>query len=98
MRQVGAYQEKTGYPTQKPLKILERIILVHSNPGDRVLDFFAGSGTTGEAAAKHGREFVLVDSNEQAMEVMQRRLDRFLPTTARTNASPVSEPALFGSD
>lgn len=67
-------KEKTGYPTQKPVRILERIILVHSNPGDRVLDFFAGSGTTGEAAAKHGREFVLVDSNEQATEVMGRRL------------------------
>lgn len=67
-------KEKTGYPTQKPIKILERIVLVHSNPGDRVLDFFAGSGTTGEAAARHGRSFVLVDSNAEAVEVMARRL------------------------
>ena len=50
-------KEKTGYATQKPLGVLERIVKVHSNPGERVLDFFAGSGTTGEAAAKHGREF-----------------------------------------
>ena len=70
-------KEKTGYPTQKPLKLLERIIKVHSNPGDVVLDFFAGSGTTGEAAAKHGRGFVLVDQNKEAIEVMQKRLEKY---------------------
>jgi site-specific DNA-methyltransferase (adenine-specific) len=47
-------KEKTGYPTQKPLKLLERIVRVHSDVGDWVLDFFAGSGTTGEAAARLG--------------------------------------------
>lgn len=69
-----AGRERTGYPTQKPLKILERIVAVHSRPGDRVLDFFAGSGTTGEAAARAGRDFVLVDHSEEAVEVMTRRL------------------------
>lgn len=72
-------RERTGYPTQKPLKILERIIRVHSNPGDRVLDVFAGSGTTGEAAAVNGRSVTLVDENEQAVEVMLQRLERFSP-------------------
>lgn len=67
-------KERTGYPTQKPLAILERIVRVHSRPGDRVLDCFAGSGTTGEAAWKHGRSAVLVDQNPQAVEVMGRRL------------------------
>ena len=67
-------REKTGYATQKPLGILERIVKVHSNPGDLVLDFFAGSGTTGEAAAKHGREFVLVDDSAEAVAVMEKRL------------------------
>lgn len=67
-------KEKTGYPTQKPLAILSRIIRVHSNPGDAVLDFFAGSGTTGEAALRLGRRATLVDNNPQAMEVMARRL------------------------
>ncbi|MBR6975694.1 MAG: site-specific DNA-methyltransferase [Ottowia sp.] len=67
-------KEKTGYPTQKPLAILSRIIRVHSNPGDAVLDFFAGSGTTGEAALRHGRRATLVDNNPQALEVMARRL------------------------
>ena len=67
-------KEKTGYPTQKPLGIVERIVRVHSNPGDVVLDFFAGSGTTGEAAAKLGRDFILVDDNPEAIRVMERRL------------------------
>ena len=67
-------REKTGYPTQKPLGILERIVKVHSDPGDTVLDFFAGSGTTGEAAARNGRSFVLVDSNPEAARVMAGRL------------------------
>ena len=67
-------KEKTGYPTQKPLGIVERIVRVHSNPGDVVLDFFAGSGTTGEAAAKLGRDFIMVDNNPEAFEVMVRRL------------------------
>ena len=67
-------KEKTGYPTQKPLGILERIIRVHSNPGDRVLDFFAGSGTTGAAAQRNERSFLLVDSNPQAIQVMEQRL------------------------
>ncbi len=72
-------REKTGYPTQKPLKLLERVVRVHSNPGDVVLDFFAGSGTTGEAAAKHGRGFVLVDESPEAIAIMQRRLAPYGP-------------------
>ena len=67
-------KEKTGYATQKPLGILERIVRVHSNPGDRVLDFFAGSGTTGVAAAKNGREFLLIDESAEAIAVMEQRL------------------------
>lgn len=67
-------REKTGYPTQKPLKLLERIVRVHSNPGDLVLDFFAGSGTTGMAAANLGRRFLLVDSSGEALDVMRKRL------------------------
>lgn len=72
-------KEKTGYPTQKPLGVMERIIKVHSSTGDLVLDFFAGSGTTGEAAAKHGRRFLLVDSNQEAVRVMRERLANFTP-------------------
>ena len=67
-------KEKTGYATQKPLGILERIVRVHSNPGDMVVDFFAGSGTTGEAAARNGRRFVMVDASAEAVRVMEKRL------------------------
>jgi len=69
-----AGKERTGYPTQKPLKILDRIVRVHTSPGDLVLDFFAGSGTTGEAAARNGRRFLLVDENPEAIAVMRERL------------------------
>ena len=67
-------QEKTGYPTQKPLGILNRIVKVHSNPGDVLLDFFAGSGTSGEAAARNGHNFILIDNNRAAFDIMCRRL------------------------
>ena len=65
--------EKTGYPTQKPLGILRRIVAASSRPGDTVLDFFAGSGTTGAACLELGRRFVLVDSNPEAIATMRRR-------------------------
>ena len=67
-------KERTGYPTQKPVKILERIVRVHSEPGDLVVDPFAGSGTTGEAAARLGRDYLLVDENPDAVRVMRERL------------------------
>ena len=66
-------KEKTGYPTQKPLGILRRIIQASSREGDTVLDFFAGSGTTGAAAAELHRNFILVDRNPEAISVMQER-------------------------
>jgi len=72
-------KERTGYPTQKPLAILERIVKVHSNPGDMVMDFFAGSGTTGVAAARNDRLFVLVDSNPEAVQVAAKRLTEYTP-------------------
>ena len=66
-------RERTGYPTQKPLLISRRIIQASSNPGDLVLDFFAGSGTTGVAARELKRRFLLVDNNLDALRVMHRR-------------------------
>jgi DNA modification methylase len=67
-------REKTGYPTQKPEGILRRIVQASSRPGDRVLDFFAGSGTTGAVASALGRDAVLVDDNPDAVAVMRRRM------------------------
>ena len=66
-------KEKTGYPTQKPVGVLRRILLASSNPGDKVMDFFAGSGTIGSVCLELGREFILVDNNPQAIEVMKQR-------------------------
>lgn len=78
-------KEKTGYATQKPLGIVRRIVRVHSNPGDTVLDFFAGSGTTGEAAAIEGRGFILVDQSLQAVRTMADRLGPFNPKLIGTD-------------
>lgn len=66
--------EKTGYPTQKPLGILNRIVKVHSAPGDTLLDFFAGSGTLGESAALHKCSSILIDNNIPAIKQIMNRL------------------------
>ena len=68
-------KERTGYPTQKPLGILRRVVQASASRGDLVLDFFAGSGTTGAACLELGRRFVLVDNNPEALAVMARRFD-----------------------
>jgi len=69
-----ASAERTGYPTQKPVRLLERIVAASSRPGDLVLDPFAGSGTTGVAAARLGRRWLLVDRNPAAVEIARTRL------------------------
>jgi site-specific DNA-methyltransferase (adenine-specific) len=66
--------ERTGYPTQKPHGILRRIVQASTEPGDLVLDFFAGSGTTGAAALELGRRVLLVDESPDAVAVMRQRL------------------------
>ncbi|MEE9311977.1 MAG: site-specific DNA-methyltransferase [Planctomycetota bacterium] len=68
-------KEKTGYPTQKPQGIMQRLITASSSEGELVLDFFAGSGSTGEACLKLGREFLLVDQNPEAIAVMKKRFE-----------------------
>ncbi|MDE0546622.1 site-specific DNA-methyltransferase [Microbacterium sp. C7(2022)] len=80
-------REKTGYPTQKPEGILRRIVQASSRPGDRVLDFFAGSGTTGAVASALGRDAVLVDSSGDAVAVMRRRM----PHARIASSSPHSD-------
>jgi len=66
-------KEKTGYPTQKPVGVLRRIVAASSQPGEQVLDFFAGSGTIGDVCLEMGRKFILVDNNPQAIAVMKKR-------------------------
>jgi site-specific DNA-methyltransferase (adenine-specific) len=68
-------KEKTGYPTQKPIGILRRIIQASSKERDVVLDFCAGSGTTGVVADQLGRRFILIDQNPEAIEVIKQRLE-----------------------
>jgi site-specific DNA-methyltransferase (adenine-specific) len=72
-------KERTGYPTQKPLKLLERIVAASSNRCDLVADFFCGSGTTGVAAKRLGRRYLLVDDNPAAVAIAARRLDDATP-------------------
>jgi DNA modification methylase len=68
------HNERTGYPTQKPVALLERIVLASSNPGDIVADFFCGSGTTPFVAAKHGRRFLACDEKFRALHTTRSRL------------------------
>ena len=68
------HNERTGYPTQKPEALLERIVLASSNKNDIVADFFCGSGTTALAAAKHGRKFITCDESIRAVHTAKARL------------------------
>ncbi len=72
-------KERTGYPTQKPQALLERIIRVHTSRSDYVLDFFGGSGTTGAAACVLGRKFILIDTNQAAITIAHKRLKQYNP-------------------
>jgi site-specific DNA-methyltransferase (adenine-specific) len=70
-------KERNGYPTQKPLGIINRIIRASSNPGEVVMDFFAGSGTVGESCLKLGRDFILIDNNLESMDTMKVRFSPY---------------------
>lgn len=67
--------QRTGYDTQKPLKLLERIVRSSSRPGGLVMDLFVGSGTTADAAVKNGRRFLAADVNPLSMQLVRRRTD-----------------------
>ncbi len=69
-------KERVGYPTQKPLALLERVILSSSNPGDLVLDPFCGCGTTIEACARLGRRWIGIDIARKAVEVTEARFKK----------------------
>ncbi|WP_435747590.1 DNA-methyltransferase [Microbacterium sp. PMB16] len=89
-------REKTGYPTQKPEGILRRIVTASSRPGDRVLDLFAGSGTTGAVASALGRDAVLVDDNPEAIRVMSERMPHAEVARRAEEAGAGSPPASVG--
>ncbi len=73
-------KERTGYPTQKPLKLVERIVKASSNRGELVADFWVGSGTAAVAAAKHGRRYLACDINPEAIRITNKRLAGVQPT------------------
>lgn len=76
-------KERTGYPTQKPVELLERIIRISTDPGDCVLDPFCGSGTTLVAAKLLGRNYVGIDSNPSAVRLCGQRLECPAKTESR---------------
>ncbi len=78
---------RTGYPTQKPEKLLERILLASSNPGDIVLDCFIGSGTTAAVAQKLGRRWIGADINKGAIQTTEKRLAAIIEDQTRAASS-----------
>ncbi len=90
-------KEKTGYATQKPLDIIKRIVKIHSRKGDLLMDFFAGSGTLGEAAAQLERDSILVDSNPEAIAVMKKRFRPYDVEWVNCDAVLAPEQAAAGS-
>lgn len=67
--------ERTGWPSQKPLALLERIVTASSDPGDCVADFFCGSGTTAVAAKRLGRKWIACDASPEAIRIARGRLE-----------------------
>jgi site-specific DNA-methyltransferase (adenine-specific) len=81
--------ERLGYPTQKPVELLERIVAASSNPGDVVLDSFCGCGTTIHAAEKLGRKWIGIDVTHLAISLIEKRLkDAFPSITFQVNGTP----------
>lgn len=90
------HNERTGYPTQKPVALLERIILASSNPGELVADFFCGSGTTPFVASKYGRAFIACDETFRALHTTRSRLadlEEVFSLERDTSFSPNLKPA-----
>jgi site-specific DNA-methyltransferase (adenine-specific) len=93
-RVCGTFKERTGHPCQMPEAVLERIVRASSNPGDLVLDPFAGSGTTLAVAHKLGRRWVGVELSSEYTQAIRQRLDR-IDTEADRNGSAPVQPSLF---
>jgi DNA modification methylase len=72
-------KERCGYPTQKPLELLDMLIEAHSNPQDLVVDTFGGSGTTAVSAARHGRDALVMDQSDDAVAMMRDRILKEVP-------------------
>ncbi|GAA1173046.1 DNA-methyltransferase [Nesterenkonia xinjiangensis] len=91
-------REKTGYPTQKPVGLVRRMVQASSRPGDWVLDFFAGSGTLGAAAVETDRRFVCIDSSAEAVDVMASRLEEHAEVHRALREDTVADAVLVGDE
>ena len=95
---IGAQaQERLGYPTQKPLALLERILLASSNEGDVVLDPFCGCGTAVHAAQKLGRQWIGIDITHLAISLIEKRLKDAFYDKAKTPAEQTLQFAVHGT-
>jgi len=90
--------EREGYPTQKPEALLERIILTSSNPGDLLLDCFAGSGSIAAVAQKLGRRWIIADINKGAIQTASKRLQRIIQGQIEAQQKVHAQPALLAED
>jgi DNA modification methylase len=87
-------RDRLGYPTQKPEALMEQIILASSNPGDVVLDPFAGCGTTLVVAHREGRQWIGIDISPTAVNLIRRRMAKVGATDVRLVNMPTSEAHL----
>src|SRR2546421_4814177 len=85
-------RERLGYPTQKPVALLERIIQISSNPGDTVLDPFCGCGTTVDAAQRLGRRWIGIDITHLAINLIRFRLQDAYGEAVKLAYNVVGEP------
>jgi site-specific DNA-methyltransferase (adenine-specific) len=69
--------KKRIHPTEKPVELLERLIKIHTNPNDVILDAFGGSGSTGEAALGNQRDVIIIEKNEEYFDLIKNRLDKY---------------------
>ena len=79
-------KERVGYPTQKPIELLERIIEIASNVGDTILDPFCGSGTTLIAGKLKNRNIIGIDISNEAIEITKNRLNNIIKTESNANS------------
>lgn len=77
---IGGMRSTTEHPTQKPLDLFGYLILTYTNPGDTVLDFTAGSGTTGVACKQHGRNYILIEREPKYVAIAERRISEVQPS------------------
>lgn len=94
----GFKGERTGYPTQKPIELLERIVSTCSNPGDLILDCFVGSGTTAEVAQRLGRRWIGCDINKGAIQTTAKRIQELMRAQAATATAPQQGDLVEGDD